>query len=150
MSPKSKVKDFQNSWLLKYGIKVSARDAQTGSVVAVKCLFCERFGRHPTADDDSRKRKRSSNIQYFKKPWRSDNIVKHMKEQHSQKYEEYIQSTQQQNFFISNDATFQPLNAANQSLHVLIDRVNPEKKPVVVHVLKKRIQNGSVVEEIWR
>jgi hypothetical protein len=64
------------------GIKVSARDAETGSVVlSQSSVFSERFGKETTAEDSSSKRKPSSNIQYFTKPWR---IVKHMKEQHSQ------------------------------------------------------------------
>jgi hypothetical protein len=39
MAAKSKVKDFQNDWCMKYGIKVSARDFQTGFVISTSVYF---------------------------------------------------------------------------------------------------------------
>ena len=124
MAPKQKVKAFQDAWCLRYGIKISSRYPQSGVVISAKCLFCERFGKDVDEEESNRKRKRTCNVQYFKAPWRSDNIQKHMKEQHNVKYTEYFESPAevQKVFFNSTDATFQPLNAANEGLNMLVDK----------------------------
>lgn len=81
-------KEFQVAWEVKYGVQVAAREAASGEVVSVKCLFCEHFGRD-TVDEESRKRKRTANVLHFKKPWRGDNIASHMIKQHAVRYAEY-------------------------------------------------------------
>ena len=90
MGPKQKVKSFQLPWLDLYGLKVSSRDPSSGVIVSVKCLFCEKFGREVN-EDEEQKQKRTSNVKYFKSPWRNDNIQKHITEQHELKFAEYKQ-----------------------------------------------------------
>jgi hypothetical protein len=124
MPPKTKVKAFQQAWCLKYGIRVTARCPQSGVVMSAKCLFCERFGKDENDEGSNRKRKRTSNISYFRAPWRGDNIQKHMKEQHSVKFSEYLDAPVevQKSFFESADAIFLPLRAANDTLNMLVDK----------------------------
>ena len=127
---KKKVKSFQIDWCLKYGIAVSSRCSQTGLPISAKCLFCARFGKDVDHEAEStRKRKRTCNVQYFKQPWRTDNIQKHMKEQHNVKFIEYLESSveMKKQFFASTDTTFQPLNASHEGLNMLIDKKIVEK-----------------------
>jgi hypothetical protein len=63
MASKRDGKTFQSSWCARYGIKISARDAQTGAIVSSKCLFCEKFGKDDCSG--SLKRKRTANVQFF-------------------------------------------------------------------------------------
>jgi hypothetical protein len=102
MASKRDGKTFQSSWCACYGIKISARDAQTGAIVSSKCLFCEKIGKDDCSG--SHKRKQTVNVQFFRRPWRTDNIEKHMKEQHSVKYTEYLKSSAEEkvNFFQKN------------------------------------------------
>jgi len=73
--------------------------------------------------ESERKRKRTSNVSYFKAPWRGDNIHKHMKEQHNVKHAEYLEAPAEvrKSFFDSTDATFLPLRAANDTVNMLVD-----------------------------
>ena len=121
---RSKPRAFQQAWCLKYGIRVSSRCSQSGVVVSAKCLFCERFGKDASQQESDRKRKRTSNVSYFKAPWRGDNIHKHMKEQHNVKYAEYLEAPVKvrKSFFDSTDATFLPLRAANDTVNMLVDK----------------------------
>ena len=84
-------------------------------------LFCVKFGRQDQ-DETSRKRKLTANIQFFKAPWRSDNIESHMKKQHQENYQEYKEEENKKAFFASSVTTFQPLNAANESLKMLVNK----------------------------
>jgi len=120
----SKPRAFRQAWCLKYGIRVSSRCSQSGVVVSAKCLFCERFGKDASEQEHDRKRKRSGNVVYFKAPWRTDNIHKHMKEQHNVKYAEYLEAPAEvrKSFFDSTDATFLPLRAANDTMIMLVDK----------------------------
>ena len=132
MASKRDAKTFQSSWCARYGIKISARDAQTGAIVSSKCLFCEKFGKDDCSG--SRKRKRTANVQFFGRPWRTDNIEKHMKEQHSVKYTEYLKSSAEEkaNFFQKN-SVFLPLNSVHEGLNMLVDKKIVEK--IIAHLL---------------
>ena len=81
--PGSTPKAFRKVRCLKYGIRVSSRCSQSGAVVSAKCLFCVKFGKDTSEEEHDRKGKRSDNVMYFKAPWRTDNILKHMKEHHN-------------------------------------------------------------------
>ena len=63
-------------------------------------------------------------MKYFKSPWRNDNIQKHITEQHEWKFAEYKQLIPEARdiFFATDDTTFQPMNASNVSLNVLLDK----------------------------
>ncbi len=85
---KAKAKLFQNTWLEKYALRITARCSKTTEVVSVVCQFCETYG---TEDDDNpdRKRKRTLNVCFFKKPWRSNHIERHCETFHRSKFAEY-------------------------------------------------------------
>jgi len=70
---------------------VTAKNEMSGAVEAVVCRFCECWGRENTEDEvaDGRKRKRTTNNKHWKDTFRSDNIRKHMNEQHPKKFKDY-------------------------------------------------------------
>ena len=82
---------FKSKWELECGLKVTSRNASTGNVENVICLFCRAFGRETPDDNDNRKRKRSLNIQGFTPPWRIDKFKKHIKSMHPKKWAEYVE-----------------------------------------------------------
>lgn len=131
MNGNARVKAFQSSWCLKYGIKVTARCPNSTEVLSAKCCFCETFGRDASEAEGNRKRRRTTNVQFFKKPWRTDNISKHMKEQHPLKFQDYEEATteEKKGFFISTNYDFQPLNKGNVGLQMLIN------KPIVENII---------------
>ncbi|GAB9462734.1 hypothetical protein Gpo141_00000220 [Globisporangium polare] len=90
MPTRVRTKEFQLAWLAKFGVQVVAREPASGEVLSAKCLFCEQFGREGSQEDEqSRKRKRTANVQHFKRPWRGDNIKSHLLKQHAQRFESY-------------------------------------------------------------
>jgi hypothetical protein len=131
MPSKASCSSFQMNWIENFGVKIASRDSGTSSIVSAKCLFCEKFGKEEEEGDDeavesssARKRRRTDNIKYFKKPWRSDNIASHMKKQHKLKFAEYsaLSKEEKKTFFLSNDTTFMPLNAVNESILMLVNK----------------------------
>lgn len=80
---------FKAKWELECGVKVSSRNATTGAVENVICLFCQAFGREDPDETEDRKRKRTQNIQSFSAPWRIDKLKKHNNTMHSKKWAEY-------------------------------------------------------------
>ena len=80
---------FKDKWLLECAIEVTARDIMTSKPTSAVCKFCKTFGKEEPADNDTRKRKRSQNIQLFKKPWRADKMKEHHNRMHKTKWEEY-------------------------------------------------------------
>ena len=77
---------FRNEWILDYGLSIGCRDSKTSEVISVRCRFCD-FGREE--GEGTRKRKKTNHIKFFKAPWRSDNITRHLNENHSEQYKEY-------------------------------------------------------------
>ena len=90
-SNKRIITPFQQKWLLLYGLEICARDAKTSTVVSLRCRFCE-FGRECASGDngDERKRMRTKNTKYFSQPWRTDNMKRHLQQQHKVRYAEYV------------------------------------------------------------
>jgi hypothetical protein len=83
---------FRNEWLLKYGLAITTRDPKTSDILSIKCKFCE-LGKDSSENENDRKRKRTERVKYYQKPWRKDNIERHLKEQHSKRYHEYSNLT---------------------------------------------------------
>ena len=90
-SSNKRITPFQHKWLLLYGLEISARDTKTSTVVSLRCRFCD-FGRECSSgdNDDERKRKRTKNIKYYSQPWRTDNMKRHLQQQHKVRYAEYV------------------------------------------------------------
>ena len=84
-----KAKAFQNAWLEKYALRSTARCSKTSEVVSVVCQFCESYGAEDDDKNPDRKRKRTSNVCFFKKPWRSDHIKRHCETFHPSRFAEY-------------------------------------------------------------
>jgi hypothetical protein len=87
MNAKKHEVGFQHEWLILYGLQITARDPKTSEVVSIKCRFCE-FGRD-YAENEERKRKKTNHVKFYNKPWRSDNMKRHVIEQHQNRYADY-------------------------------------------------------------
>ena len=79
MPPKSCQKPFQPSHAFDFGLKVVERDPNTKEVVSCHCEFCVYYGREAKVGT---KRRKTTNIQYFKKPFQVENYKSHMELQH--------------------------------------------------------------------
>ena len=71
---------------MDFGLKIVERDPSTKVVVSVSCLFCVHFGREEKV---GAKRRKTTNVQYFKKPFRVDAYKQHMIHQHPERWKEY-------------------------------------------------------------
>lgn len=88
-----RIHPYQNSFDVEYGLRVTDRDPETSVVTAAVCRFCECWGREDCeveAGENGRKRKRTTNTKYFRTSFRTDNIRKHLEEQHPQKHAAYV------------------------------------------------------------
>ena len=95
-----KVKSFQNAWLENYGIRITARCPMTSEVLSAVCQFCDSFGAEDNNNPDC-KRKRTSNICYFKKPWQSDHMKRHCETFHPSRFAAFnsLSTQDKKNFF---------------------------------------------------
>ena len=85
---------FQRAHALQYAVRVMQRSASNASVVIVcKCLFCVHFGREYKVGS---KRQKTSNIKYFKKPFRADNYKQHHTMQHPKSWKEYQEASKEE------------------------------------------------------
>jgi hypothetical protein len=73
----------------RVGLRGSARNATTKVVEAAACRFCECWGRDADEDKLQDGRKRNTNTKHWTNVFRSDNVRKHMVEQHSKRWKEY-------------------------------------------------------------
>jgi hypothetical protein len=93
MPPKNCSRSFpyQDKVTVEFGLRVTARNATTSVVEAAACRFCECLGRDADKNQirDGRKRKRTTNTKHWTNVFRSDNVRKHMVEQHSTRWKEY-------------------------------------------------------------
>ena len=64
-------------WL--FGLKIVERDPNTKKVVSCHWKFCVYYGREVKVGT---KRRKTTNIQYFKNPFQVDNYKSHMELQH--------------------------------------------------------------------
>jgi hypothetical protein len=129
-------KIFQQKWCSLYGLKITARDASSGRINTVECRFCRFFGKDDTRSDP--KRCRTESMKVFSKPWRSDHMKAHVQEQHSIKYDEYAElSDEQMTFFDGSFATDGARRAASVfgRSHEDTALTFYTDKPIVVNVL---------------
>jgi hypothetical protein len=73
----------------RVGLRGTARKATTNVVEAAACLFCECWGRDADEDKLQDGVKRNTNTKHWTNVFRSDNVRKHMVEQHSKRWKEY-------------------------------------------------------------
>ena len=77
---------FKHEWLLEFGLQITSRDPSTSSISNVKCRFCE-GGRDVAEDEQNRKRKRTTRVQYYSGPsFRKENIRRHCEQQHATRF----------------------------------------------------------------
>lgn len=97
--------EWKDAYAQELGVSVNDVDMLSGKVLTINCKFCQTFGRSgrstaentaavgaaPTADASSHTRGRSttSNIKWWREPFRKDNIKKHMVNQHPEDWERY-------------------------------------------------------------
>jgi len=83
---------------LRYGLEVTARDAETSAVTLAVCLFCRHFGRE---ERPGNKRKPAATIKYFRPPFRTDQYLQHLTLQHPRQWETYKSNSDaaKQSFF---------------------------------------------------
>jgi hypothetical protein len=70
----------------KFGLKVNSRDAELFSVNGLQYHYCISFGR---LEKVGAKRKAKGNIQAWSDPFRYDNIEGRVRDQRTDKFEEY-------------------------------------------------------------
>ena len=93
---------FQRAHALQYAVRVTQRSTSNESnasvVIACECLFCVYFGRESKIGS---KRKATSYVKYFKKPFRADNYTQHHTLQHPEKWKQYQEASEEEkkNFF---------------------------------------------------
>jgi len=90
-SIKSRDTTFQQKYILDYGVKPSEIDTVTKKIMSVRCQFCVYVGRESTKPLETRKRKQTSNIQYWKPPYRPELFKKHYENCHLSQWQVYQQ-----------------------------------------------------------
>ncbi|KAL0584175.1 hypothetical protein ABG067_005949 [Albugo candida] len=83
---------YKEEWILRFGLKIMSYDSEANEVTSLTCRFCE-FGRNSSPIDSHRQRKRAKKSTYYKRPWRTDNMLRHLKQQHSVYFEQYTKLT---------------------------------------------------------
>ncbi|CEG44239.1 uncharacterized protein PHALS_14500 [Plasmopara halstedii] len=79
----TRVTPFHKKHLIEFGLSVSARDAETADVVAVRCRFCTVFGREVSS------KQTSSSWTFEGPPFRPENYRQHHIKNHPTKWQEY-------------------------------------------------------------
>ena len=91
---------YFDKYAVQFGLRVTSRNEKTGKVESVVCRFCKCWGREVLSSDSGelasenddgggRKRKPTTNHKHWSTCFRTDNIQKHLKEQHPRKLIEY-------------------------------------------------------------
>jgi hypothetical protein len=102
MPPKKRTTPFKEEHVIAYGLKIYERDPTTKQVVLVSCRFCENFGREEKV---GAKRKATTNIHYFRCPFRVDVYTKHMITQHPVNWERYSASSNREKATFFDEST---------------------------------------------
>ena len=99
---------FVRGWITRYGLQPQMSDIRTGEVLSASCRFCLCFNRETTEDDSTnRKRQKTQSVKVWKKPFRSDNIRKHIEDHHFAKFKEYQHLTDElKRDFFKQDSIF--------------------------------------------
>ncbi len=92
---------FQPLHLIEYGLKVVERASSSSEIVSVSCQFYISFSREEKIGS---KQKATTNVVYFKKPFRSDSFRRHMEAQQPIRWKQYLSCSNETktNFFKDN------------------------------------------------
>lgn len=92
---------FQTLNLLEYGLKVVERAPSSSEIVSVSCQFCISFS---SEEKIGSKQKATTNVVYFKNPFRSDSFRGHMEAQQPTCWKQYLSGSNESknNFFKDN------------------------------------------------
>jgi hypothetical protein len=116
-------------------------------VTSVRCLFCFRVGRAKDAEDNARKRMRTTNIKYFSPPFRKVNFRKHAVEQHPVEFAEYslLNPADKKKYFDAKkqvqDSIRRYMNASQTAL------VIPVSQPIVEIIIGEMFFNPELDED---
>ena len=101
--PPKRTTGFKDAHISSFGLKVCERDPSTKHVVLVACQFCTYFG---CKEKVGAKRKATTNVQYFHKPFCTDVYKQHMQSQHPQHWARYsaLTSKEEKSSFFTNNA----------------------------------------------
>ncbi|KAJ8571350.1 hypothetical protein ON010_g5487 [Phytophthora cinnamomi] len=124
--PKSKQRStpFQSAHELEFGLQVSEREPSNGNnVLSVLCRFCAVFGREERV---GAKRKKTTNIKYFRRPFRPEHYRKHRYNQHPNKWKQYQLLTEAECKTFFDDRS---LYRSNMHLYL-----NENQAPLVIEV----------------
>jgi hypothetical protein len=84
--PKGLQTPFQRGHDVQYGLEVTERDSSR-RVLGVSCRFCVKFGREAKP---GAKRKRTTNVQVFRRPFRTDMYKKHHSSAHPEMWSRFM------------------------------------------------------------
>jgi hypothetical protein len=113
---------FKLKWVLECAIEVTARHPETSEPVSAVCKFCKTFGKEEPDNNHQRKRKRSQNIQLFKKPWRADKMKEHHKKMHSAQWQEYQKLSDMEKKAFFDDKAPPPANSILRVFHRQVEK----------------------------
>lgn len=109
MEPKKQTTLFQRGHELQYTLRITQRSIRSSDVVSVERLFCVHCGRENKV---GLKRKKSSHIKFFTKPFRADNYRQHHLQQHQDLWIQYEDSSGEEKKIF-----FEECRLFNQTLH---------------------------------
>lgn len=109
--------DFHDKWLLECAIERTGRDVDTSKPISNVCTFCKLFGKEDPQEGVPRKRKRSQNIQLFKRLRRADKMKDHNRLMHNLNWQEYqsLNNMGKKTYF--QDKAPPPVNSILRSFH---------------------------------
>jgi hypothetical protein len=142
-------KTFNTNWIIDFGLQITARDTQTGAICSAKCRFCENGRDADVNDDGGRKRKRTERTKYYQTgSFRKDNIVRHLKQQHSKRWSEYQAKSRDEKvaYFDSSASAARPMDRLMISDPGLVQCSNMSKVDVAIDVRKEIVD--VILEEM--
>lgn len=77
---------FRSSRELDYAVEVSSVDPNAKEILALRCKFCSFFDREQV---QGQKRRKTSTIRFFRKPFRADSCTRHHMTQHPGRWHEH-------------------------------------------------------------
>jgi hypothetical protein len=140
---------FQDQHDVEFGLTVSSPCPNTSNVDSVACRFCIVFGKE---DAGERKRKPSTNVKYFKVPFRVDHCKSHHSTVHPKKWAEYqkLHDAKSKNaFFAEKTPYISTLHAhceSDKSLNFSVDEALVDK--VLVSMFAEEPEEGPDQREM--